>query len=49
MQKVAREMNLSETAFLAKQTDGNYLRWFTPQTEVDLFGPAVQSPSFGAS
>ena len=41
MQSVAREMNLSETAFLLKQ-DGHYsLRWFTPATEVPLCGHAT--------
>lgn len=41
MQKVAREMNLSETAFLLKQEDGFSLRWFTPAVEVDLCGHAT--------
>lgn len=41
MQKVAREMNLSETAFLLKQEDGYSLRWFTPAVEVDLCGHAT--------
>jgi PhzF family phenazine biosynthesis protein len=42
MQEVAREMNLSETAFLLKQEDGSYhLRWFTPTVEVDLCGHAT--------
>jgi PhzF family phenazine biosynthesis protein len=41
MQHVAREMNLSETAFLCKQEDGFSLRWFTPATEVDLCGHAT--------
>jgi PhzF family phenazine biosynthesis protein len=41
MQNVAREMNLSETAFLHKQDDGFNLRWFTPATEVDLCGHAT--------
>ena len=31
MQLVAREMNLSETAFVVARSDGGYdLRWFTP-------------------
>jgi PhzF family phenazine biosynthesis protein len=38
---VAREMNLSETAFLVKQSDHFDLRWFTPQVEVDLCGHAT--------
>jgi PhzF family phenazine biosynthesis protein len=41
MQKVAREMNLSETAFLVKRPLGYDLRWFTPETEVDLCGHAT--------
>jgi predicted PhzF superfamily epimerase YddE/YHI9 len=41
MQDVAREMNLSETAFLHKQADGYNLRWFTPAVEVDLCGHAT--------
>lgn len=41
MQKVAMEMNLSETAFLVKQSDGFDLRWFTPSVEVDLCGHAT--------
>src|SRR5437764_1340515 len=35
MQKVAAEMNLSETAFLLRRDDGWSLRWFTPAVEVD--------------
>ena len=41
MQAVAREMNLSETAFLNPTDDGFALRWFTPQVEVDLCGHAT--------
>jgi len=41
MQNVAREMNLSETAFLVGQEDGFDLRWFTPAVEVDLCGHAT--------
>jgi len=41
MQDVAREMNLSETAFLYPQKDGYHLRWFTPAVEVDLCGHAT--------
>jgi PhzF family phenazine biosynthesis protein len=41
MQKVAMEMNLSETAFLMKRADGYDLRWFTPSVEVDLCGHAT--------
>jgi PhzF family phenazine biosynthesis protein len=41
MQNLAREMNLSETAFLLRQPDGFDLRWFTPSTEMDLCGHAT--------
>ena len=42
MQTVAREMNLSETAFVTRRPDGDHdLRWFTPTTEVDLCGHAT--------
>lgn len=41
MQNVAREMNLSETAFLYPQNDIYQLRWFTPTVEVDLCGHAT--------
>ena len=41
MQAVAREMNLSETAFLHREEDGFRLRWFTPAVEVDLCGHAT--------
>jgi PhzF family phenazine biosynthesis protein len=38
---VAREMNLSETAFLVPQNGGYNLRWFTPAVEVALCGHAT--------
>jgi PhzF family phenazine biosynthesis protein len=41
MQNVAREMNLSETAFLVRRAEGFDLRWFTPAAEVDLCGHAT--------
>lgn len=43
MQNVAREMNLSETAFVLRETtaDAWALRWFTPVAEVDLCGHAT--------
>src|SRR2546422_11319099 len=41
MQAVAREMNLSETAFLRPDGDRYRLRWFTPAVEVDLCGHAT--------
>ena len=41
MQAMAREMNLSETAFLLREGDGFRLRWFTPVVEVELCGHAT--------
>lgn len=41
LQSVASEMNLSETAFLVKNSDGFDLRWFTPTVEVALCGHAT--------
>src|SRR5215831_3870694 len=42
MRDVAREMNLSETAFLTPVDGGEYqLRWLTPAVEVDLCGHAT--------
>ena len=48
LQKIAAEMNLSETAFIyvpdidkIKETDTFRLRWFTPKAEVNLCGHAT--------
>ena len=42
MQDLARENNLSETAYLVRREDGSFdLRWFTPAVEVDLCGHAT--------
>lgn len=42
MRLIAREMNLSETAFVVPRGDGVYdLRWFTPTVEIDLCGHAT--------
>ena len=41
LQSVAAEMNLAETAFVERRTDGFRLRWFTPKVEVDLCGHAT--------
>lgn len=41
MRHVAREMNLSETAFLHPENGGYRLRWLTPAVEVDLCGHAT--------
>ena len=46
MMKLARENNLSETAFIVKETEGYRLRWFTPGTEVDLCGHATLASAF---
>jgi PhzF family phenazine biosynthesis protein len=41
MQNVAMEMNQAETAFLFPQDSDYSLRWFTPNSEVDLCGHAT--------
>ena len=41
MQRIALEMNLSETAFVAPRDGGFRLRWFTPACEVRLCGHAT--------
>jgi PhzF family phenazine biosynthesis protein len=41
LQSVARELNLSETAFLRRGGPVWRLRWFTPTVEVDLCGHAT--------
>jgi PhzF family phenazine biosynthesis protein len=41
MQSIALENNQSETAFLVAEGEGYRLRWFTPNTEVDLCGHAT--------
>ena len=41
MQDIAMEMNLAETAFIYRSDDGFNLRWFTPETEVNLCGHAT--------
>ena len=41
LQRVAAEMNLSETAFLLPEGGAWRLRWFTPATEVPLCGHAT--------
>lgn len=46
MQKIAKEHNLSETAFLVPQQGGWRLRWFTPEIEIDLCGHATLASAF---
>jgi len=41
MQQIAGENNLPETAFFVNRGDFYQIRWFTPQTEVDLCGHAT--------
>ena len=42
MQRIAGEMNLSETAFVDPHPEGGFfLRWFTPRCEVELCGHAT--------
>ena len=42
MQQIAKEINLSETAFLSASSSTDYkLRWFTPVSEVELCGHAT--------
>lgn len=46
MQRIASENNLPETAFVVRR-DGYYdLRWFTPETEIDLCGHATLASAF---
>ena len=44
MQKIAAENNLSETAFI--DLENNYIRWFSPECEVDLCGHATLASAF---
>ena len=41
MGSLAAELGLSETAYVAPEDDAFRLRWFTPETEVDLCGHAT--------
>ena len=52
MKNIAKEMNLSETAFVKSLEDKSisecslfYLRWFTPEVEVDLCGHGTLATS----
>jgi len=46
MLSIARENNLSETAFAIPQKEGYKLRWFTPGGEVDLCGHATLATAY---
>jgi len=45
LQRIATENNLSETAFIRRQSDFFELRWFTPTVEMDLCGHATLAPA----
>ena len=44
--KIARENNLSETAFAVKTDSAYHLRWFTPGGEIDLCGHATLAMAY---
>jgi PhzF family phenazine biosynthesis protein len=46
MQSIAAENNLAETAFIVPRADHYDLRWFTPETEIDLCGHATLASAF---
>jgi PhzF family phenazine biosynthesis protein len=46
MQAFAQENNLSETAFFVPEGDTYRIRWFTPETEVDLCGHATLASAY---
>lgn len=46
MQNIAAENNLAETAFYVKRSHFYELRWFTPETEVDLCGHATLASAY---
>jgi predicted PhzF superfamily epimerase YddE/YHI9 len=46
MQSIALENNLSETAFFTPKGNGYHIRWFTPESEVDLCGHATLASAY---
>jgi len=46
MLSIAKENNLSETAFFVTTSNGFHIRWFTPSTEVDLCGHATLAAAY---
>ncbi|MBA5763787.1 PhzF family phenazine biosynthesis protein [Vibrio sp. 404] len=47
MQSIAKENNLSETAFIKQQSLNQYeIRWFSPLTEIDFCGHATLASSY---
>ena len=43
---IAKENNVSETAFFVKKNNGYHLRWFTPEIEMDLCGHATLATAY---
>jgi PhzF family phenazine biosynthesis protein len=46
MQQLAKENNLSETAFFVQDGDIFHIRWFTPEVEMDLAGHPTLATAF---
>lgn len=46
MQSIAAENNLAETAFILRDQEGWFIRWFTPANEIDLCGHATLASAF---
>jgi PhzF family phenazine biosynthesis protein len=46
MQQLAKENNLSETAFFIQHGDDFHIRWFTPEMEIDLAGHPTLATAF---
>ena len=44
--KIAKENNVSETAFYVKSKNGFHIRWFTPDIEMDLCGHATLATAY---
>jgi len=46
MQAIAEENNLAETAFFVPSNNGFHIRWFTPNTELNLCGHATLAAAY---
>jgi PhzF family phenazine biosynthesis protein len=46
MQAIAAENNLAETAFFCRENGRYRLRWFTPESEIDLCGHATLASAY---
>ena len=44
--KIAKENNVSETAFFVNNKNGFHIRWFTPDVEMDLCGHATLASAY---